>query len=43
MKRQWQVRRGTVRRPDARGRWDRAYQSVLRWNLEAQRASERKR
>jgi hypothetical protein len=39
MKRQWQVCRGSVRRPDARGRWDRAYQSVLRWNLEAQRAS----
>ena len=39
MKRQWQVRRGTVRRPDAQGRWDRAYQCVLRWTLEAERAS----
>ena len=39
MKRQWQVRRATVWRPDAQGRWDRAYQSVLRWNLETQRAS----
>ena len=39
MKRQWQVRRGTVQRPDAQGRWDRAYQSVLRWKLEAERAS----
>jgi hypothetical protein len=39
MKRQWHIRRGTVRRPDAQGRWDQAYQSVLRWNLEAQRAS----
>jgi hypothetical protein len=38
MKRQWQVHRGTVRRPDAQGRWDQAYQSVLRWNLEAERA-----
>ena len=39
MKRQWRVHRGTVRRPDAQGRWDRAYQSVLRWSLEAERAS----
>ncbi len=39
MKRQWRVHRGTVRRPDAQGRWDRAYQSVLRWSLQAERAS----
>jgi hypothetical protein len=35
MKRQWCVRRGTVERPDARQRWDRAYQSILRWTLES--------
>lgn len=34
MKRQWHVRRETVQRPDAQGRWDRAYQSLLRWSLE---------
>jgi len=39
MKRQWQVRQRTVRRPDAQGRWDRAHQCVLRWTLEAERAS----
>jgi hypothetical protein len=39
MKRQWQVRRGAVRSPDAQRRWDRAYQGVLRWTLEAQQAS----
>jgi hypothetical protein len=35
MKRQWRVRRGTVERQDARQRWDRAYQSILRWTLES--------
>ena len=30
MKRQWQVRREAVERPDAQGRWDRAYQFALR-------------
>ena len=39
MKRQWQARRTSVNRPDARGRWDRAYQSILRWSVEAERAS----
>ena len=34
MKRQWHVRRETVERPDAQGRWDRAYQSLLRLSLE---------
>ena len=34
MKRQWHVRREAVERPDAQGRWDRAYQSLLRWSLE---------
>ena len=40
MKRQWQVHRRGARRPDAQGRWDRAYQSILRWSLEAKRASD---
>jgi hypothetical protein len=39
MKRQWRVRRETAERSDARQRWDRAYQSILRWSLEAERAS----
>ena len=34
MKRQWHVRREVVERPDAQGRWDRAYQSLLRWSLQ---------
>ena len=34
MKRQWNVRREALQRPDAQGRWDRAYQSLLRWSLE---------
>src|SRR5215204_2783863 len=33
MKRQWRVRREVMERPDARRRWDRAYQSILRWSL----------
>jgi hypothetical protein len=36
MKRHWQVHRRSVQRPDARQRWDRAYQSVLRWTLESE-------
>ena len=36
MKRHWCVRRQTVARPDAIQRWDRAYQSILQWSLEAQ-------
>jgi hypothetical protein len=43
MKRQWHVRRETVERPDAQGRWDRAYQSLLRWSLENERGHERAR
>jgi hypothetical protein len=39
MKRQWRVSRKTVERADARQRWDWAYQSILRWSLEAERAS----
>jgi hypothetical protein len=38
MKRQWRVRREVTERPDARQRWDQAYQSILRWSLEVERA-----
>jgi anti-sigma factor RsiW len=38
MRRQWRARREVTERPDARQRWDQAYQSILRWSLEAQRA-----
>jgi site-specific DNA recombinase len=37
MKRQWRTRREVTERPDGRQRWDQAYQSILRWSLEAQR------
>ncbi len=40
MKHQWQVRRRTAQSLDAQGRWDRAYQSILRWSLEAKEASD---
>jgi hypothetical protein len=40
MKRQWHVRRQTVERPDAQDRWDRAYQSLLRWSLENEQGHE---
>lgn len=43
MKPQWNVRREAVERPDAQGRWDRAYQSLLRWSLETERGHERAR
>src|SRR5215210_4500694 len=43
MKRQWNVRREALERPDAQGRWDRAYQSLLRWSLENERGHERPR
>lgn len=36
MKRQWRVCRQTIERPDASQRWDRAYQSILQWALEAE-------
>ena len=39
MKRQWHIRRGTVKRPDAQHRWDRAYQSILRWSFETEQTS----
>jgi hypothetical protein len=38
MKREWHTRRELTERPDGRQRWDHAYQSILRWSLEAQRA-----
>jgi hypothetical protein len=37
MKRQWHVRREVMERPDAQNRWDRAYQSLLRWDLATER------
>jgi hypothetical protein len=43
MKRQWHVRREAVERPDAWSRWDQAYQSILRWNLENERGHEQAR
>jgi hypothetical protein len=43
MKRQWNVRREAVERPDAQDRLDRAYQSLLRWSLENERGHERTR
>ena len=43
MKRQWHVRREVVERPDAQGRWDRAYQDILRWSLENERGHEQAR
>ena len=38
MKRRWHVSREVVERPDARQRWDQAYQSILRWNLDNEQA-----
>lgn len=38
MKRRWRVRREAVERPDAQDRWDRAYQTILRWSLENEQA-----
>jgi argininosuccinate synthase len=40
MKREWQIRRATEERLDARQRWDRAYQNILRWSLEAEWVSD---
>jgi hypothetical protein len=40
MKRRWHVRREAVGRPDARGRWDQAYQAILRWSLENERVEQ---
>ena len=38
MKHQWHVRRQTMERPDARQRWDQAYQAILQWSLENEQA-----
>jgi hypothetical protein len=38
MRRRWHVLREAVERPDGRCRWDRAYQSILRWSLENEQA-----
>lgn len=38
MKRRWHVYREAVERPDARQRWDQAYQAILRWSLENEQA-----
>ena len=43
MKRRWHVRRQAAGRPDAQGRWDQAYQAVLRWSLENERGHEQAR
>ena len=40
MKHQWQIHRTTLRCPDARQRWDRAYQSILRWSLQTDQRSD---
>src|SRR5215211_3044193 len=34
VKRRWRVHQETVKRPDARQRWDQAYQAILQWSLE---------
>ena len=38
MKRQWQMRRQVVARPDGQLRWDRAYQLLLDWTQPPQAA-----
>jgi anti-sigma factor RsiW len=38
MKRRWHVRREAMERPDARQRWDQAYQAILQWSLENEHA-----
>ena len=38
MKRRWHVRREAMERPDARRRWDQAYQAILQWSLENEQA-----
>ena len=34
MRRRWHLRREAMERPDARQRWDQAYQAILQWSLE---------
>ena len=43
MKRRWHVRREAVERPDARQRWDQAYQAILQWSLENEQSSRSER
>ncbi len=43
MKRRWRVRREAVERPDAKQRWDQAYQVILLWSLENEQAHEQAR
>src|SRR5918993_3686053 len=38
MKRQWHLHREAMERPDARQRWDQAYQAILQWSLENEQA-----
>ena len=38
MKRRWHLRREAIERPDARQRWDQAYQAILQWSLENEQA-----
>ena len=38
MKRRWHLRREAMERPDARQRWDQAYQAILQWSLENEQA-----
>ena len=38
MKRRWHLRREAIERPDARQRWDQAYQAILQWILENEQA-----
>jgi hypothetical protein len=33
MHHQWKIRRHLIEAPDALQRWDRAYQSLLRWSI----------
>jgi hypothetical protein len=38
MRRRWHLRREAMERPDARQRWDQAYQAILQWSLENEQA-----
>lgn len=40
MKHNWSVSRDTVLKPDGQGRWDRAYQLLLRWADDALMSSQ---
>lgn len=43
MKPRWHVRRQVVERPDARQRWNQAYQAILQWSFENEQAHEQAR